>query len=84
MASTRRKLRKLRESPRLFVADLILKRLGRPAEKLSTGTHSFRFSNADFDVVDDYVLITNAKIVSELRRIKQVGSVSELQITEQR
>ncbi len=84
MASTRRKLRKLRESPGLFVADMILKRLGRSGDRLSTSTLSFQFCNADFDVVDDYVLITNAKIVSELRRIKQVGAVSKLEITEKR
>ena len=82
MASTLKKLRKLQRDPKLFVRDMMFKKLGASpgnAGRVSGG--SLEFTPSDYEIIDGLAVLNKPELVSELRRIKDSGTNSGLTLT---
>ena len=70
MAFPIKKLRKLQRNPKMFVRDLVIKKLGGDPGASSNEPVSYSFVPSDFEIVDGLVVLNKPDLMHELGRLK--------------
>lgn len=80
LASSIRKLRKLRRDPVLFVKDMMIKGLGGAPAGGPPGKSTYQISTSDFEIVDGLVVIDRADLVDGMLRLKASNSRASITV----
>lgn len=80
MTSSIKKLKKFQRDPKLFVKDMVIKRLGGSPANHVADEASFRISIADFEVVDGLIVIDKPDLVASMHHLKSANSQTAITI----